>query len=69
MRKKRRKTSGPSIPAATCDGAVICEDPETGKIVLRFDGKCNKGERARLIAKIATDGINIPREDANEAAK
>ena len=35
--------------------AVICEDPATGKITVRF-GECNPRERRRLVRKIQQGG-------------
>jgi hypothetical protein len=37
---------------------TVCEDPKTGKITLRF-GKCNAGERKRIMKRIEAEGLTI----------
>jgi hypothetical protein len=37
----------------------VCIDAETGKPVARLDGDCPPGALERLIACVATDGINF----------
>lgn len=68
MRKRKRKGGGKAKGAGGCPSPVLCEDPSTGKLTLRWSGRCNASERARVIAKIATDGIDVSTRDAEAAA-
>jgi len=61
--KQRGKDRGLKKRELESDGeseckAVLCEDPKTGKLRLRF-GKCNAGERRRLVGKVASEGLFV----------